>query len=294
MSSKVADNYHANSGFLDLVTDCHVLVTAMQHLEIQNLDDMVVSILPLLAFASVEFKKRVLDNIVGSIIDKYFINKLSSGVDRIESGYWEDDNRVKDKVNNYASILTQYGLLRKISVLATRSGDGLRQLRHWNFAMLVYDIGHKIKCRLESFILMAGVNALFTERQRHQVIWNIFLNLSGGEGKNLDGDYVMELLNKYAKSRIKQLGPNHSPEVVDTIGKTMIFCHDINVTLEKQFGVAAVSRKHQRQNLVSDRNRIICQLKERNVFQFLPDRSHNHFQNESSDLFGDIDAQDLN
>ena len=33
----------------------------------------------------------------------------------------------------------------------------------------------------------------------------------------------MERLNKYAKSQIKQLGPNHSPELVDTIGKTMIF-----------------------------------------------------------------------
>ena len=95
VSSKVADNYHAISAFLDLVTDCHVLVAAMQHLEIQNLDDRVVSISPLLAFASVEFKKRVLDNIVGGIIDKYFINKLSSGVDRIESVYWEDDNTVR-------------------------------------------------------------------------------------------------------------------------------------------------------------------------------------------------------
>ena len=57
-----------------------------------------------------------------------------------------------DKINNYASHLTKYVLLRKISVLATRSGDGLRQLRHWKFAMLVYDIGHKIKYRLESFM----------------------------------------------------------------------------------------------------------------------------------------------
>lgn len=37
-----------------------------------------------------------------------------------------------------------------------------------------------------------------------------FVNLSGGQDKNLDGDYVMELMNKYAKGRVKLLGPNQN------------------------------------------------------------------------------------
>lgn len=85
--------------------------------------------------------------------------------------------------------------------------------------MLVYHQGHKIKYRLESFLLLAGVNALLTPRQKHQVTHNRFINLRGGEGHNLDGDYVMALLNRYAKSRIKLLGPNHNETCVERIGK---------------------------------------------------------------------------
>lgn len=66
------------------------------------------------------------------------------------------------------------------------------------------------------------------KKQRQQIIWNRFVNLSGGQDKNLDGDYVMELMNKYAKGRVKLLGPTQTPEEVDRIGKTMMFCHNVN------------------------------------------------------------------
>lgn len=92
--------------------------------------------------------------------------------------------------------------------MATRSGDGIRQIRHWKYALLVYDLSHKIKYRLESFLLLAGVNAVFSEKQRHQIIRNRFVNLSGGQDNYLNGDYVMELMNKYAKGRVKLLGPS--------------------------------------------------------------------------------------
>lgn len=70
-----------------------------------------------------------------------------------------------------------------------------------------------------------------------------FINLSGGNGKNPDGDYVMEVLNKYAKSRVKLVNQNHTPELVKRIGKTMMFCHNINHYLEKEINSAPVSRK---------------------------------------------------
>lgn len=167
------------------------------------------------------------------MVDTFFLNSLAVAVNRIEV----DDNNIEgpitnDSVYNYATNVTKYGLLRKISILATRGGDGIRQIRHWKYALLVYDLSHKIKYRLEFFLLLAGVNAVFSEKQRHQIIWNRFVNLSGRQHKNLDGDYVMELMNKYAKGRVKLLGPNKTPEVVDRIGKTMMFCHNVNEKLE--------------------------------------------------------------
>lgn len=49
------------------------------------------------------------------------------------------------------------------------------------------------------------MNAVFSEKQRHQIIWNRFVYLSGGQDKNLDDDYVMELMNKYAKGRVNYM-----------------------------------------------------------------------------------------
>lgn len=80
------------------------------------------------------------------------------------------------------------------------------------------------------------MNAVFSEKQRHQIIWNRFDYLSGGQDKNLDGDYVMELMNKYAKGGVKLYGPNQTPEVVNRIGKTMMFYHNVNEKLEREIG----------------------------------------------------------
>lgn len=88
------------------------------------------------------------------------------------------------------------------------------------------------------------MNAVFSEKQRHQIVWNRFVNVSGGQDKNLDGDYVMELMNKYAKGRVKVLGPNQTPEVVDRIGKTMMFCHNVKEKLEREIGVHPVGNTH--------------------------------------------------
>lgn len=96
---------------------------------------------------------------------------------------------------------------------------------------------------------MAGVNALYTPKQRHEVIHNRFINLKGGDGNNLDGDYVMELLNKYAKQRVKLLGPNHSSEVLERIGKTMMATKTIEENLHSQLKLAPVSGFHPAQNL---------------------------------------------
>lgn len=156
----------------------------------------------------------------------------------------------------------------------------------------MYDLSLKIKYRLESFLLLAGVNALFTEKQRHQIIWNRFVNLSGGTDKNLDGDYVMELLNKYAKSRVKLLGPNQTPEVVDRIGKTMMFCHNVNEKLERELGVHRAGIRHAYRDKTEDVKAVVNQLQNANVFSIVAGRQHDSFQ-EQFDMFQGVNLHTL-
>lgn len=140
-----------------------------------------------------------------------------------------------DGVYNYATNITKYGLLRKI-------GDGIRVIRHWKYALLVYEQSHNIMYRLESFLLLAGV--LRKTKISNYLEPVSIVNLSGGQDINLDGDYFMELMNKYPKGRVKLLGPNQTPEVVDRIGKSMMFCHNVNEKLEREIGVHPGGNTH--------------------------------------------------
>jgi hypothetical protein len=293
VGSSASANYHAVGSFVDLVTSAHVIAAAMKAFGMSNIDDPCPKI-PLFFDAADEVsKKRLLDNIVGDMVDRFFLNSLAVTVNRIEDNEDANDGPITDDgVYNYATNVTKYGLLRKISVLATRSGDGIRQLRHWKYALLVYNLSHKIKYRLESFLLLAGVNAVFTEKQRYQVIWNRFVNLSGGEDKNLDGDYVMELLNKYAKGQVKLLGPNQTPEIVDRIGKTMMFCHNVNEKLEREIGAHRGGTAHASRDKTQDVRAVVNQLKNADVFSVIRGRRHDTF-NEHFDMFHDVNSQIL-
>lgn len=289
----VSADYHAVGSFIDLVTSAHVIAAALKAFGMSNIEDPCPKIPMFTDQADEGSRKRLLDKIVGDMVDTFFLNSLAVTVNRIEGNENDIEGPVTDDgVYNYATNVTKYGLLRKISVLATRSGDGIRQIRHWKYALLVYDLSHKIKYRLESFLLLAGVNAVFTEKQRHQVIWNRFVNLSGGKDKNLDGDYVMELLNKYAKGRVKLLGPNQTPEVVDRIGKTMMFCHNVNEKLEREIGVHPGGTAHAQRDKTQDIRAVVNQLKNADVFSVISGRRHNSF-NEQFDMFHNVDSQVL-
>ncbi|KAK3098063.1 hypothetical protein FSP39_015784 [Pinctada imbricata] len=219
------------------------------------------------------------------------MNEISRTLNHLEDrDQISDQGPHQDGVYNYATNFIKFWLLRRISVIATRSGDGTRILRHWKYAFLLYHNAHKVKYRLEAFLLLAGILALFTERQQHQVIWNRFINLNGGVGKNLDGDYVMELLNKYAKSRVKLIGPNHTPDAVLRIGKTMMFCHDVSRNLENEIGAAPVSRDHKAQDVTSDMQKTVSELLKAKVFHHIPGRNHTSFPNEPSDIFRQFDV----
>ena len=294
VAKDVSNNYHPDSAFFDLVVDCHIIEGSLVYCGMENINSQCKKIPTGLHLADKELKRRILLQLVGEIVDNFFLNPVTLNMNRLEDmGPQRDEAVNQDRVYNYATNITKLGLLRRVVLIATRYGDGERVLRHWKYAMLLYHQAHKTKYKLDSFLLLAGVNALFTPRQRQQVMHNRFVNLSGREGHNLDGDYVMELLNRYAKSRIRLLGPNHSADCVDRIGKTMMFCHDIQEKLEHQIKVAPSSRFHKGQNLTKDRDEILKQLRAARVLKYLPGRVHHTFPFENVDIFSNIDVREI-
>ena len=231
--TKVARDYHAVADFVDLITDCHVLAATMEHLGMTTVDSRPSSLPGSIHLWPADRKKTYLRQTVGTIIDKFLYNSVG-----VVPG--------EDHVYNYATALLKFGLLRRLMKLTTAVGDGERCMRNWRYCMVVFHQSRKVKYQLEAFLLQASVIALLPARLSKQVIWNRFVNLSGGEGRNLDGDYVMEHLNRLAKGRMKSLGPNHTPQMVDHIGKTVLFCSKLEQHMLVELGIPPTSREHSR------------------------------------------------
>ena len=122
---------------------------------------------------------------------------------------------------------------------------------------------------------------------------NSFVNLSGGRDRNLEGDYVMELLVRTAKKRIKRLGPNHKPSTVNKIGQTGNFCHDVGRSMEKQVGVACISRSHTVTDNSKDFEKILDCLRKADVFKIIADRQYQHYKVESTNFLEKVNVKKL-
>lgn len=291
VDTKVSKDYHADAAFFDMVVDCHVVAAAMKHLNMDSINDRPAG-MQRVEIMSTEAKAAHLQQIAREIVERFMFRVMTEVIDGIaDENVIQVDNT--DGVYNYATGVMKYGLLRRVSMISTASGDGLRALRHWRFALLAYHQTRKTKYRLEAFMLTAGVKALLPERYAEQVTWSRFVNLTGGPGKNLDADYVLELFNNKVKTKLKTLGSNHNPEMVMRISRTVMFCDDVAKSLGKQLKVHPISREHTGQNEDKDRRLILNELSTiSKVFTFTQGRSHPHF-NEPQDIFSAVNVPDL-
>lgn len=70
------------------------------------------------------------------MVDELRLNKTYESMEGLELEENLRDNNYQDGVYNYATNFLKFSLLRKTFVMATRSGDGNRVIRHWKYAML--------------------------------------------------------------------------------------------------------------------------------------------------------------
>ena len=241
LEEKVTKAYHADAAFVDLVTDCHIVAAAMRSLKMESLNSRPGNMPQRMELVSKEAKARLLKQIARDIVQQHLFHTMAEILDDLS-----DETRAPNRHNhgdgvyNYATGFLKYGLLRRVSLMSTASADGLRALRHWRFALLAYHLAHKSKYRLEAFLVTAATKALLPDRYAQELIWSRFVNLTGGVGKNLDADYVLELFNGTVKSKLRTLGPNQTPEMVMKIARTVMFCEQIAKSLGRQFDIAPI------------------------------------------------------
>jgi len=87
VAKDVSSNYHAVGDFIDLIIDCHIITACMEYCGMENVGRRCKKIPPGLhtCIADNITKKRVLQQLVGEIVDTFFLNSVSLNVDRLEN-----------------------------------------------------------------------------------------------------------------------------------------------------------------------------------------------------------------
>ncbi|CAC5406574.1 unnamed protein product [Mytilus coruscus] len=116
--SDVSKGYHASADFIDLVTECHIITAALEHLNMESPSSECESLPENISKADSETKKAILLQICTAIVDKYFLNDVSQSLNKIETGD-QSTASSEDKVFNYASNFTKLGIIRKVAVKST-------------------------------------------------------------------------------------------------------------------------------------------------------------------------------
>ena len=162
VGQEVRHRYHAVSDFIDLVTDSHVITASMTFLDMSTLDTSPAAIPNHVNIMTNDSKKLFLHDLVGQIVDHFIFKEFSKNLAIIQDGDKTfNTDQGGDHVFNHAVSLMTYGLLRRVSLLTTAAGDGDRALRNWKYSLLTYHGSNKYKYRLEAFLLLARIAALF-------------------------------------------------------------------------------------------------------------------------------------
>jgi|SRR5277367_710459 len=271
VKEKVSTGFHATADFVDLVFDSYIVAGVMENLGIQSMDEIPARTSDL---SEDERNKWLLEK-VANLVDTFITNDIRKILTPMKSRRRRsktNNSADQDELYNYATSLIQCIMLRRVFIQAISSGDGNRVLRHWRFAILLYHMENKFKYRLESFLLLSSTSFLVPPEIREEIKWGRFVNYSGGEGKNLAVDEVVELYNRFAKERLKYLGPNHKPEVVMKIGRTLDFAQSVANLVGKQTGVPRISRSRSKVSVKQDVRLVIGEIIGNSVLNYTPGR----------------------
>lgn len=157
---------------------------------------------------------------------------------------------------------------------AIREGDDDRIIRCWRFFLPLFKSTQRKNYAVESFILLAQLDFLFSPRMAAQLKWNCTVNIHGKIGRNIPCDLHMEHLNRLCKGCITGLGANISDKAVVRIGKCLGEMAKVISCYDSANGIPEESEKHARKSEKNDCEKILQHLNEMEVFSSIPGRKH--------------------
>ena len=273
---------NACEDFFSLVVVAHIIVAAMEIFCMsETTDDPPGDIFP----ESVEASDRetVLQSAVSVIVEEF-----------INLSYPARKPKKCDHVQEYAKEILTMGLFYMNFQDAIREGDGHRVLRSWKFLLLFFRATGHSNYANEALLLLCQYKYLLPARFAEQLLCGRFINVHQGHpGSNIPADLHLEHLNRLIKDSLANLGANKTPKAIQRIGKAVgplqEFLHHFDGITDIQSG----SGSHTVRSDDRDLNRLIEELIKQNVFDFKPNRAHQHFPRFTSNVYKSINEKKL-
>ena len=271
ISANAVDDFNACDDFFLTVVECHVIAAAMQYLEMTKQDDMPTHELLHcdLWLEDTETRKNILEKVTSEIslsfIDVFAHHDLN---DDIES----------DHVKRYAVEVLSLGLRYMEFSDSIREADGDRILRCWRYLMLLFKAKKRKNYSIEALNVLAQYHFFLTQRQASQLIWSRCINTHGIPARNIPCDLFMEHLNRVCKDAVMMLGSNKTPKAFVRVGKCVGVSDARLDELDYDLNLREISGKHTCANSDKNRNIIMQQLLNAQVFSYEEDRKHSSFK----------------
>ena len=306
--------------FFELVTVCHIQAVFMQYFGMNDTKGS-----PTLNMAtehticqlSANQRRSLLRRKVADIVDRYITTNWAgasatservrglevTGAEnfRTDHSYSATDSpftpasgphssNIDDGVLAYACAVLSDGMFMLEFRDAIREGDGERAIRCWTVMMLYFKAAQRVKYALEGFHLLAQIKALLPKRLAEEVMWNRFINTSGGLGRNISLDFHMEHMNRTYKEQISRMGSNVSSKTLDSLGQAFRQSTAVSDNLLASTNIHTPAGRHSAANTEKDESAIIKELVSSQIFEYRPGRHHASFRSIKSNVFSAIDA----
>lgn len=157
---------------------------------------------------------------------------------------FDDASVCGDEVYLYATELLTMALLWHGFHDSIREGDGERILRYWKFMLIIFKATNHRNYAKEAVVLLYQYYYLFSERQKHQLLWSRCVNTHGRTGTNIPCDLHMEHLNRRLKSVMRGMGSNITPHSITRAGKAIASVHHVCQAFERQTASSQHSDHH--------------------------------------------------
>lgn len=255
----------ANIEFIITVVKGHLLAYACELLGITTLDEHV-ELPQRICHASVKRQWGYICKLASQVVENCALIDITDVV-----------ADTKDGVYNYARVLCHYGSMLLEFRDAWAEGDGERIFRCWRLLLPHFKASGRTKYSLEALRIQLQVKALLSPQLAHQVLWDRFVNIKGGEGNNIPCDLYNEHINKLVKKIILGMGPNLTERALQRAARSVSSIYAICKRYDNESGVPVQTTAHSTKPDVIDVSKVVKSVITNHILHVNPSRHHRAF-----------------